>query len=206
MNDDWRDQVKEARRRAKDVRREMRRQSFGETFNEDWRQFMPPPDKSLQDDPNDSVEERARKRVERRARKRAQFFRQLMNFLLINGICWVIFIATAATGHGGWAQFPWPIFVTLGLGIGLAQSGWSLYQESSVVQDRHEEEVQREIEREMRRRGMTSDKPKRGLDDSNDRPMVISDEGELIPAEDASEDENDNRPNIKSAGQQKSSK
>ncbi|HVO41145.1 MAG TPA: 2TM domain-containing protein [Aggregatilineales bacterium] len=184
---DWREIRREARRRAKQARRELRDSlKYGGP--------MPPgtgPDRAshvddLIDRPEDSIEERARKRVARRALYRAAFIRSLITFVVVNAIVWSIFGVSAANG------FPWPLFVTLGMGFDLVSKGWTWYQNSGTAIDRREEEIQREIEREMRRQGIDPDyaKPKRGLSEA---AMRINDEGELVPADEDEDEERDDQ-------------
>jgi 2TM domain len=51
------------------------------------------------------------------ARKRASFRRHLVTYLVVNSFLWLIW---AFTGAGNNSFFPWPIWPTLGWGVGLA--------------------------------------------------------------------------------------
>lgn len=52
------------------------------------------------------------------AKKRASFQRDLLSYCLVNGILWVIWWFTQ--GRHGVHGLPWPVWVMLGWGIGLA--------------------------------------------------------------------------------------
>ncbi len=52
------------------------------------------------------------------AKKRAGFQNSLISFAVIVGICWVIWYLTAGR-RGINTDTPWPLWVMLGLGIGL---------------------------------------------------------------------------------------
>jgi hypothetical protein len=141
---------------------------------------------NLRENPDDTIEERARKRVAIRARARAQFARSAVLFGVGTGICWIGFGLAAQGGP----QFPWPFIVMIVLGLNMLRRGWEMYQTSAPALDRHENEVQREIDREMRRQEYT--KAKRGLpDDQPEKPMRISDEGELVPADEVDDESDD---------------
>lgn len=66
----------------------------------------------------------------------------LWSFLVPTLICWVVYVA-AALDHG--PGFPWPLFVTLGTGVGLAKLVTS--RESSIA------DIQHQLERKAARRG-----------------------------------------------------
>jgi hypothetical protein len=59
------------------------------------------------------------------AKKRAEFKRQLITYIFINILVWLIWAFTGITK--GELTFPWPIFVTFGWGIGLAFSYFGAY-------------------------------------------------------------------------------
>ena len=66
------------------------------------------------------------------------FQQQLIVFVLVNVLLWVIW---AATGAG----FPWPIFVTVFWGIGIATQAWTIYRGAAPIT---EAEIQREMGKE----------------------------------------------------------
>ena len=66
----------------------------------------------------------------RMAKKRASFKKQLASYIIINGFLWAMWYITQ--GHPDFDddygnQFPWPIWCTLGWGIGLAFSYYGAY-------------------------------------------------------------------------------
>ena len=71
----------------------------------------------------------------KRIKRKRMFQQQLIVFVLINLLLWVIW---AATGFG----FPWPIFVTVFWGIGMATQGWMIYRGAAPIT---EAQIQREM-------------------------------------------------------------
>ncbi len=66
----------------------------------------------------------------RMAKKRASFKKQLASYIIINGFLWAMWYITQ--GHADFdedygSKFPWPIWCTLGWGIGLAFSYYGAY-------------------------------------------------------------------------------
>jgi len=119
---------------------------------------------------NDIDVEAIRKRVQKRLRQRQEFYIHAAIFVPVNLMLWLIGILT-----GSIAEFPWPLIVTIGWGIGLISHGVDVYFKTSERVSRHEEnEVQREIERERMLRYGSADleKPKRGA-------ARLSDDGEI---------------------------
>jgi hypothetical protein len=74
--------------------------------------------------------------IQRIKHKRA-FQYQLVIYALVNVLLWVIW---AATDFG----FPWPAFVTVFWGIGLASQAWMIYRGAAPIT---EEQIQREMGR-----------------------------------------------------------
>ena len=56
------------------------------------------------------------------ARQRADFQQHLATYLIVNGFLWLLWLYTS-----GWHEHPWPIYPTLGWGIGLAFNYFSAY-------------------------------------------------------------------------------
>ncbi len=116
-----------------------------------------------------------RKRVERRIRARNAFYMHLLIYLGINLFLWIIWLVEDPF------EFPWPVYVSLPWGIGLAVQALTVYQHSQTAVQRREQTIQREIEMEKMRLGLTDEryeKPKR------DQVMRLSDDGEMVPADD----------------------
>lgn len=82
------------------------------------------------------ADEQARKHAFERVKAKREFQQHLVSFAAVNLFLWVIW---AVVGAG----FPWPIFVTVGWGIGLAIHGWFVYGDRPIT----EAEIRREMER-----------------------------------------------------------
>jgi hypothetical protein len=133
--------------------------------------------------------ERIRARVEQRVKRRAKFYKDVVSFLTVNFILWMVWGWPILRGEtslqaGG---TPWPLFVTLFWGIALVSDAIKAFFDfdKDTAFDR---EMQREISRERRRIYGTdedlSEKPKRS-GDNGDKPkreqtVRLSDDGELI--------------------------
>lgn len=138
------------------------------------------------------IEARIRKRVQRWINKRNEFMGHLIAYITGNALVWSIWAFSGGHGDG----LPWPLWVTFVWGIGLVAHALDTWQHSPAFQARSEMTIQREVEREKMRMGINTgrsyEKPKRSLsmDQDNDpistgdRPMRLTDDGELIPAED----------------------
>lgn len=59
------------------------------------------------------------------AKRRAEFKRHLLTYFVVNIFLWGFWFFTA-TRHGDFS-FPWPVFVTLGWGVGILFSYISAY-------------------------------------------------------------------------------
>ena len=156
----------------------------------------------------EEINDRIRRRIALRVKQRNDFYIHLVSFVAVNVMLWGIFLA--AGGGGG---VPWPMFVTLGWGIGLFAHASQVYQNSPSVSARRERTVQHEIELEKARLGISGldyEKPKRIYRDSlpperevpeardqsspaqpqsqrqssASQRVRLSDDGELIPVED----------------------
>lgn len=84
--------------------------------------------------------EARREQAVRSVKKRRDFQTHLVAYLVINVVVWGIWAAVGATS-GAW--FPWPVFVTLGWGIGIAMNAWDVYFRRPVS----EEDIRRELDR-----------------------------------------------------------
>jgi uncharacterized ion transporter superfamily protein YfcC len=71
----------------------------------------------------------------KRIKRKRQFQQQLLVYLALNVFLWIIW---AVSGAG----FPWPIFVTVGWGIGIVTQGWYIYRGAAPITDA---EIQREM-------------------------------------------------------------
>ena len=70
------------------------------------------------------------------AQRRASFKSHLTTYLLVNSFLWLIWVLTGAKSHGNY--IPWPVWSTVGWGIGLASHYFSAYvstKENSVEKE-----------------------------------------------------------------------
>ncbi len=109
-----------------------------------------------------------RRRVEKRYKKRQELITHIASYVIVNAMLWSFF------GRDGWVMW-----VTFGWGIGVVSNIIDYYTKYGPGAQRREDEIQREIDREMARNA-TYEKPK------NDAHMRLTDDGEL---EEVSEDE-----------------
>ena len=65
------------------------------------------------------MEEQRDEKLWQIAKRRADFQSSLLGFVVITVICWAIWYLTAGR-HTNYSGTPWPLWVMLGLGIGLA--------------------------------------------------------------------------------------
>ncbi len=140
---------------------------------------------------NDGLDyEQIRARAEKRVKKRAEFLQHLAVYLIVNGFLWLMFLVIAIT-TGAWPALIAPFLSTFGWGIGLAIHALTVYVDTTAVENMRQQEIDREIQREMQRRGM-SEFPERQEKPKRDQVMRLSDDGELIP--DDAEADQDQRP------------
>ncbi len=64
------------------------------------------------------------------AKKRAGFKKQLASYIIINGFLWALWFFTEGHHDFGNDNIPWPIWSTLGWGIGLAFSYYGAYHDN----------------------------------------------------------------------------
>lgn len=84
--------------------------------------------------------EALREQALRRVKKRRDLGAHVFIYLVVNVVVWSIWVIIGATSHSWW---PWPVFLTLGWGIGLVMNIWDVYLRKPITED----ELQREIER-----------------------------------------------------------
>jgi uncharacterized membrane protein (DUF485 family) len=138
---------------------------------------------------NDQLDyEAIRTRAEKRANKRKEFLLHLAVYILVNLGLWLVFVLIAAATTP-LALIP-PLLSTLGWGVGVGIHALVNYFDTTGMDSMRDREYQRELEREMRRRGIDDpamlDKPKR------DQTVRLSDDGELVY-------EDDEQPNRRSS-------
>jgi hypothetical protein len=76
----------------------------------------------------------------RRLKQRRDFHTHVFVFLVVNAVFWGAWVIIGATTD---SWFPWPLFVTLAWGIGVAGNAWDVYVRRPIS----ETEVQHEIDR-----------------------------------------------------------
>jgi hypothetical protein len=79
-----------------------------------------------------------REQALRSLKKRRDFKTHVVVYALVNLVVWGIWVVTASNSGSWW---PWPIFVTLFWGIGLAMNAWDVYVRKPIT----EEELRREM-------------------------------------------------------------
>ena len=126
-----------------------------------------------------------RKRVEKRVKARQEWIGHLTAYIIVNIGLWGIWLITGA-------GIPWPIFVTLGWGIGMGIHT-TTYLTEATMEQRKEEAIDREIRREKMRVYGDPDyddsymeKPKRRAKEK-DSAMRLTDDGELEYDDDAAD-------------------
>jgi hypothetical protein len=115
---------------------------------------------------SESSYEEIRRRVEKRYKERQDFIIHLAAFVGSNLIIWGLWFFLL------FGPFPWPIFVTLGWGIGIVFHFLSYYFKYGAGANRREDAIQSEVEQEMARR-VGYEKPK------NEPRMRLSEDGEI---------------------------
>jgi hypothetical protein len=76
-----------------------------------------------------------------RLKKRRDFKAHMFVYVIVNAVVWSIWTVIGLSSSHSW--WPWPVFVTLGWGIGLVLNAWDVYVRKPITED----ELQREIER-----------------------------------------------------------
>jgi hypothetical protein len=75
-----------------------------------------------------------------RLKKRRDLKAHALVYLLVNLSIWGVWAVIAATSGSSW---PWPVFLTLFWGIGLAMNEWDVYFRRPIT----EQQLQQEIDR-----------------------------------------------------------
>jgi hypothetical protein len=121
--------------------------------------------------------EEIRKRAESRANKRKELTMHVAVYIIVNLMLWLVFGTLFVFFSALWFLLI-PLLSTLGWGIAVAIHAAVNYIETSGMDAMREREIEREIRREMRLRGLDDtevlEKPKR------EQTVRLSDDGELI--------------------------
>ena len=87
-----------------------------------------------------SSPEVVREEALRRLKTRRDLQAHAVTYLVVNLVIWAVWVVIAL-GSGGW--WPWPIFLTLAWGVGLALNAWDVLIRKPIT----EADLRREIER-----------------------------------------------------------
>ncbi len=125
-------------------------------------------------------EERIRRRIEKRYKERQGLIIHFVAYLMVNLMLWGLWAITSVSDLTAFAggireslPFPWPIFPTLGWGIGMVAHVMDYYSKYGPGAEWREQAIQREIERYRQQSGLSDEKPKR------DAYYRLTDDGEL---------------------------
>lgn len=99
----------------------------------------PPDDEVLATDP-----EVLRDQALRRLKKRRDFHAHAFAYVVVNIVLWAIWLTIAVTSD---SWYPWPLWVTLGWGLGLTFNAWDVYLRRPIT----EADIQAEVDRMGRR-------------------------------------------------------
>lgn len=136
-----------------------------------------PPSQTLKNLSGSELDAELRKRIEQRIEDRNGFIIDLIAFVGINPVLWLIW---GSSGGLEGKEILWPLFVTIPWLVGLIIHGFVVYQNSGIAVARREQKIRREMELEKQRLGITDEayeKPKRN------QHLRLSDDGELVPAD-----------------------
>jgi hypothetical protein len=87
------------------------------------------------------MEEQRDEKLWQIAKRRADFQNSLIGFVITTGICWVIWYLTIGR-HGFNTHTPWPLWVMLGLGIGLVFKFMKAYKtDKDTIAEREYEKL-----------------------------------------------------------------
>lgn len=120
-----------------------------------------------------------RRRVEKRFKARQELQIHFAAYVIVNVMLWIVYLALAggvqfpgmSGGELEGMNFPAPILVTLGWGIGMIAHVIDYYNKHGGGLERRENAIQREIDRELMRQ--QSEKPKR------DQRLRLTEDGEI---------------------------
>jgi hypothetical protein len=99
------------------------------------------------DDVVATSEEGLREQALQRVKKRREFHTHLFAYLTINVLLWGVWAIIGVAAH---SWYPWPLWVTLGWGIGVVFNAWDVYFRHPITES--------EIRHEMDRLGHRSDR------------------------------------------------
>ncbi len=129
-----------------------------------------------------------RRRVEAKYDERNALLIHLISYAGVNILVWLIWLFST----GG---FPWPLFVTLFWGVGMAGHSLDYYNKHGGGAEKREERIQEEVQRHLERLA-EREREIYGADEMDDAPDVdqrrharLSDDGELVRLDGLPEDD-----------------
>jgi fatty acid desaturase len=84
--------------------------------------------------------EQLREQALRQIKKRRDFHAHAFAYVVVNLLLWGVWAVIAGTSD---SWYPWPLWVTLGWGIGLVFNAWDVYLRRPIS----ENEIRREMDR-----------------------------------------------------------
>lgn len=98
------------------------------------------PETRIEDEVVATSPEGLRDQAVRRVKKRRDLHNHLFAYVIINAVVWGVWAIIGAASH---SWYPWPLWITLGWGVGLAFNVWDVYFRRPIT----EAEIERELER-----------------------------------------------------------
>lgn len=134
-------------------------------------------------------EEKIRRKIEKRYKERQGLFIHLLVFVIMNLLFWGMWLLVLPSATPlikdaevvAATQFPWPLIITFGWGIGILAHFFDYYNKYGPGADRREDAIAREIQRQ-RERSLAFEKPKNDADRRT--RLELTDDGEIIEVED----------------------
>jgi hypothetical protein len=81
-----------------------------------------------------------REQALRQVKKRRDFQAHAFAYVVVNVVLWGVWAIIGVTSH---SWYPWPLWVTLGWGLGLTFNAWDVYFRRPIT----EQEIRREMDR-----------------------------------------------------------
>ncbi len=140
------------------------------------------------------TEEELRKRARKKLSSRRELIQHLATYLIVNLVLWAIYFATSG-------DFPWPLFVTAGWGIGMFSHLVDYYYKHGRGAEKQEAQLEEEVVRQRRLARERGELLSDDEDDDYEEARVydlshvtaagvrLSDDGELVEMEDWREEE-----------------
>lgn len=97
------------------------------------------PDTDVPDEMVASSPEGQRDQALRRLKKRRDLHKHAFSYIALNALLWSIWAIMGVTSH---SWYPWPLWVTLGWGIGLTFYAWDVYFRRPITEDDIRTEMQ----------------------------------------------------------------